>query len=232
MGKFKPLKSIIFCTHEEWLAWRRGGVGGSDIPVIRGFGKKSVGQLYMEKITGVNVKLSDFVRKKAEDGEFQARRKISKVLDINDLEPTNVESKRNKRFRASLDGYSASSRVLLEHKCVGSSFYEFFKKHVQAPVFNHEDFVEVMHYDGTDENMRRLRGILEQMCWQKGVLTSMKCKEMYLTVSHLTEDWPLLCCIIPVSGEWQTELRRVWKCQMMAASKFLETVDNQNPWFY
>ena len=110
-----------FETREQWLEWRKHGIGGSDIPKLMNcsrFGDRL--DLYLEKTNKVPTKIINHALHIAADmAEEQARRKLLKEEVIKDeLKPLNVELIETPHIRCSLDGYNKEG-VLMEHKMLG-----------------------------------------------------------------------------------------------------------------
>lgn len=102
---------------DEWLQWRKNGIGASDISVLMRSNKfKTPLQLWDEKC---GFKVADFMNPAMAHGiknEPVARDWINKNHQLK-LEPLCIEDIENPFFRASLDGYDAESQTLGEIKC-------------------------------------------------------------------------------------------------------------------
>ncbi len=107
----------------EWHKWRSNGVGASDIGIIVGNSPyKSVLQLWEQKN---NFRADDPINehmKRGIQGEETARKSINKALHLN-LEPICIQSLSTRGFFASLDGWDAKQRVLVEIKCPSAINY-------------------------------------------------------------------------------------------------------------
>jgi len=112
------LKIVNFSQdNEEWLEWRRGGIGASDISVIMGINPyKSQYELWEEKC---GYKTSPSLNKAMVFGienEGVARDWLNTNLSLR-LIPICVEDKKDSFMRASLDGYDNFQNLLVEIKC-------------------------------------------------------------------------------------------------------------------
>jgi putative phage-type endonuclease len=102
---------------EEWLKWRRSVIGASDIPVI--MGTNPYGNLYKlweDKCGYDKPKEMTEAMKHGQANEDKARKWLNFNLNL-ELEPLCVQSKDNAFMAASLDGWDASKKELVEIKC-------------------------------------------------------------------------------------------------------------------
>ena len=104
---------------DEWKKYRLGGVGASDIPIIMG----TLPTKYKTKYELWQIKCGQ----KAEDApnkamyhgmqyENAAREWCSKAMEL-DLKPLCIQDEEVDYFRASLDGYDADQKIVVEIKC-------------------------------------------------------------------------------------------------------------------
>ncbi len=102
---------------EEWLEWRRNGVGASDLGVIMSSNVyKTLLTLWDEKC---GFKGEDSINPAMAHGiknEDRARQWLNKNQQLH-LEPLCLEDMEHSHFRASLDGYDSEKKVLAEIKC-------------------------------------------------------------------------------------------------------------------
>lgn len=118
-----------FATREEWLEWRKGGIGSSDAPVIMGLSPwKTPHQLWLEK-TGQETKekTNDYILNKGHNMEPKARA-LYEIIDNAPYPACNMQHKRYNFMRASLDGFNAEKNTLIEIKYVGAEDHENAKK--------------------------------------------------------------------------------------------------------
>lgn len=114
------MSTFINCprmSQEEWLLWRRNGIGSSDAPVIMNgshFGDNLL-KKWEEKVLG-KVKADNIYMKHGRDNEEPARRAFESLLNTS-VFPVNVESSSTGWMRASLDGIDVNGKVLVEIKC-------------------------------------------------------------------------------------------------------------------
>lgn len=102
---------------EEWLNWRRNGIGASDISVIMGSNPYSTRRKLWDKKCGfapeepMNAAMEHGI--KTED---IARQWINDQYQLN-LKPVCIEDPDKSYFKASLDGFDFDQKVLVEIKC-------------------------------------------------------------------------------------------------------------------
>lgn len=102
---------------DDWLKWRRGGIGASDIPVIMGTNRYTTPLKLWNKKCGFESE--DVVNSAIMHGvknEGVARDWINENHNLK-LEPICLEDEEHSHFRASLDGYDKDQRTLVEIKC-------------------------------------------------------------------------------------------------------------------
>jgi putative phage-type endonuclease len=100
----------------EWLDWRRGGIGASDAPAIMGESRwRSADQVLKEKLSRGAASFESPAMARGTRLEPVARSHYNKRFNA-DVAPACLQSKRHAWMRASVDGISASGR-LVEIKC-------------------------------------------------------------------------------------------------------------------
>lgn len=106
-------------THEEWLKWRKGGIGSSDAASIlkepTAFGTPY--QVW-ESILFGEEKKANFAMKGGRILEAPARKEFNRLLGVT-TESANVENINDPWLRASLDGLDADGKVMVEIKVPG-----------------------------------------------------------------------------------------------------------------
>lgn len=106
-------------NHEEWLAWRRQGIGSSDAPIIMGVSPYSTPyQLWEEKLGRVKPERNTFILDKGHRLEPMARALIEFELGQN-FPPKLVVHESEPWLRASLDGMSELGDII-EIKYMGA----------------------------------------------------------------------------------------------------------------
>lgn len=123
---------LCFPGEEEWLDWRRGGIGGGDIASVLGEGFNSPMEVFLNKT-------------RQDDPEQDSERlKMGRLLEDDVLELysdrrkaggdapeiwtrrfSSFQSKRNPIFRASLDGIVTNENIALNAKTAFSGFDEW-----------------------------------------------------------------------------------------------------------
>ena len=104
---------------DEWLSWRRGGIGASDAPVVMGL---SPWQKDSELLL---LKTGQQAERPANDAMQRGKRlePVARLAYVQHtgiaVEPVCVQSREHPWMRASLDGLSADGRHVVEIKCPG-----------------------------------------------------------------------------------------------------------------
>lgn len=104
-------------SSDEWLAWRRQGIGASDISVIMGSNTYSTPLKLWENKCGfrheepINRAMAHGIK-----NEDVARQWMNEHFQLN-LRPLCIEDNEEPIFRASLDGYDFDQETLVEIKC-------------------------------------------------------------------------------------------------------------------
>lgn len=119
---------------KEWLDWRRGGLGSSDIPIVMGVSPwKTPYQLWEDKTGRTPYKdpaeETNFAQERGNRLEPKARREYEllthKLYGKMILMPADIVIHPNyPMFRASMDGISREDRGGLEIKCPGKKDHE------------------------------------------------------------------------------------------------------------
>lgn len=101
----------------NWLEWRRQGIGSSDAPVIMQVSPwKTRHQLWQEKMYGDSVQQDNPSMKRGRDLEETARQEFEKTIGTL-VAPANIEHPKFNWMRASLDGIDVTGKILVEIKC-------------------------------------------------------------------------------------------------------------------
>lgn len=112
---------------DEWLSWRRGGIGGSDIPAIMKICPyRTPMDVYKDK-KGLSVVKPNAFMQRGSFYEEEARSLFEKHIGAK-FSPICVEHDKFSHHRASLDGYNGSYNEVLEIKIPGTKNYERVKR--------------------------------------------------------------------------------------------------------
>jgi len=104
---------------DEWLSWRRGGIGASDAPVIMGLSPwQKEGELLLLKTGQKTERPANDAMQRGKRLEPLARQAYIEHTGIA-IEPLCVQSSRHSWMRASLDGLSPDGGHVVEIKCPG-----------------------------------------------------------------------------------------------------------------
>ncbi|MFO7685079.1 MAG: YqaJ viral recombinase family protein [Desulfobacterales bacterium] len=104
---------------DEWLSWRRGGIGASDAPVVMGLSPWQTDQELLLLKTGQQVERpANGAMLRGKRLEPLARLAYVQHTGI-DVAPVCVQSQEHSWLRASLDGLSTDNRHVVEIKCPG-----------------------------------------------------------------------------------------------------------------
>lgn len=111
---------------QEWLEWRRGGIGASDAPIVVGASKwRTPHELYLEKVFGCEDTEPNAAMQRGIDLEPVVRSLLEDRHRIL-LKTANVD--KGEVWRASLDAVTFDGSVVFEIKCPGSKDHEAAKK--------------------------------------------------------------------------------------------------------
>jgi putative phage-type endonuclease len=115
----KFIKVELDQSTDEWLSWRRGGIGASDAPVVMGLSPWQTDRELLLLKTGQQAERSaNGAMQRGKALEPVARRAYVSHTRI-EVEPVCVQSREHSWMRASLDGLSADGRHVVEIKCPG-----------------------------------------------------------------------------------------------------------------
>jgi putative phage-type endonuclease len=104
-------------TNEEWLQWRRKGVGATDACVIMGVSPwRTMHELWQDKVFGNAEQLENSAMSRGKELEPVARSWFEKTMNVT-VFPQNRVHKEKEWIRASLDGIDMQEKVLVEIKC-------------------------------------------------------------------------------------------------------------------
>ena len=114
-------------SHEEWLAWRRTGIGGSDAPAIMGVSPwKTPYQLWEEKVFGKQDE-DNAAKAFGRAGEEGARREVEALFN-KEFFTANIERTDTPWIKASLDGLDLEGTTAIEIKKSNKEDHALAKK--------------------------------------------------------------------------------------------------------
>lgn len=102
---------------QEWLEFRRMGIGASDAPCIMGVGFQTPYQLYKNKIQGKEIPVNEYMQR-GKENEAKALGTFSSMTGLK-MVPKVVISSQYEWQYASLDGISHDHQAIVEIKCPG-----------------------------------------------------------------------------------------------------------------
>lgn len=109
---------------DDWLMYRRGGIGSSDAPAVMGCSPYlSAYELWKEKLGLGEPRENNYILEKGKRLE-PAARAAYEILHDYDMPAMNVEHKAYPFLRASLDGCNLERKLILEIKYVGAKMYQ------------------------------------------------------------------------------------------------------------
>ena len=127
------MKVVEFDTKDEWLLWRSQRIGASDASIISGMSPyKKRSDLLMEKRTGIESDVNQFIVNRGHDFEEEMRPLAETVLDLN-LPPVFMESTEYDFMSASLDGFDFEKNIGWECKFCGKDMFEFCEEEQTVP---------------------------------------------------------------------------------------------------
>lgn len=104
---------------EEWLAWRKKGLGSSDAPIIMGVSPwKTPYELWLEKTGRAGEQVTNWAMERGNKLEPRARA-LFEVENDKSFPAKNVVHSEYDFLRASLDGWCEETGEILEIKCPG-----------------------------------------------------------------------------------------------------------------
>jgi putative phage-type endonuclease len=223
--KYTPLK--LEQRSEEWLEWRKSGIGASEASVIMGslpFDFEDVLDLWKKK---AGLPVAEFVMtdaiQRGIDLEDEALEKFTEATGIT-MEPTCFTHPEHSFLRASLDGIDKKMKQAVEIKCPASTKYYKAKKGI------------VLDYYYTQlQQQMACCGVQEMFYWvyrqkEGGVLIKVPRNDEYIEelIRRASIFWQMVLDKIPciprhlgidpygdsdpfIAGEHKTELVGVYK---------------------
>jgi putative phage-type endonuclease len=109
---------------KDWLAWRKKGVGASDVPSIMGVSPyRSILDIYNDKVSDVIEEKTSYIMELGNTLEPIARSYYEIGVDA-DFPAANFVHATTPHYRASLDGFNEELNEAIEIKYVGKTFFE------------------------------------------------------------------------------------------------------------
>ena len=104
----------------QWLLWRRQGIGSSDVAIILGISPwKTILELYEEKTSTLPpVEISSHIMEKGKRLEPKARALFELKMEKS-FEPKTLQMESHQYMRSSLDGWSEDRTEIVEFKLIG-----------------------------------------------------------------------------------------------------------------
>lgn len=103
--------------NQQWLEWRRNGIGASDIGIIMGSNPyKTPLELWNQKCGYREEEPLNNAMRYGIENEPNAREWLNSNRNLN-LYPLCIEDNKNSYMRASLDGYDIENHLIVEIKC-------------------------------------------------------------------------------------------------------------------
>lgn len=112
---------------QDWLKWRKKGIGSSDSPIIMGVSPwKTVGELYLEKVDPFDP-VEDTTNQYVKDLGNEVEPKVRSLFELylgESFSPSLVEMEQFSFLRASLDGRSEDKKTIVEIKLSGKDDWQ------------------------------------------------------------------------------------------------------------
>lgn len=113
---------------EEWLSWRSGGIGGSDVAAIMGVSEWDTPySVWLVKTKRKQPKDKNWAMERGTEGEAKIRALYELRTGL-DVPPACVEHSEHSYLRVSLDGYSAAESLVVEMKYLGKEKHELAQR--------------------------------------------------------------------------------------------------------
>ncbi len=136
---------------QEWLEWRRQGIGASDAPTIMGENPwKSAADLLREKCSG-GTSSPNAAMARGTALEPEARKSYETKVGVR-FAPACLQSVKHEWLRASVDGVAANGSAVVEIKC-GESVYRKASTSLAVPDYYYgqlQHILAVIHLQSID----------------------------------------------------------------------------------
>lgn len=118
---------------QEWLNWRKGGIGASEVPIIMGESEYATPrQLWAEKTGRVQPKETNYAMLRGQEHEARIRAMYELWYDKS-MPPALFQHPRHTYMRASLDGWNEEDRRILEIKYPGADTHAIARDEKRVP---------------------------------------------------------------------------------------------------
>lgn len=108
----------------DWLLWRSGGIGASDVPSILGVSPyRNILDIYNDKINPSTEEKTSYIMELGNIMEPIARANYE-IITGYEFSACNVEHSEIKHYRCSLDGFNKELNKVIEIKYCGKNFTE------------------------------------------------------------------------------------------------------------
>lgn len=122
------MKQKYFNTEEEWHEWRQTGIGSSDAPIIMLESPWATPyELWRQKLGYEKKEVSQFATEKGHRLEPQARAEYELNYGY-EIPPANFEHEDLSFMHASLDGWNADKKTIVEIKYSGKEDFELARQ--------------------------------------------------------------------------------------------------------
>ena len=112
---------------QEWLEWRRGGIGASEAAAIMGVCPYSTQyKVWMEKTGRAKAFEGNFATQRGSELEAKIRSRYE-LISMEDMPPATATHPKYDFLRASLDGLRADNKLILELKAPGAESHALAK---------------------------------------------------------------------------------------------------------
>lgn len=121
------MQAKIVQNTDAWIAWRKQGIGASDVAPLVGIYKYSTPYKVWSEKTGLSVGFKgNFATERGNELEAKARAKYE-LLTMEDMPPATAIHPKWPVCRVSLDGIREDQKLILEIKCPGEEAHAFAK---------------------------------------------------------------------------------------------------------
>ena len=118
----------MFNSREDWLRWRKTGIGGSDASIIMGKSEfRTPYELYLDKLSDSVDEEMNMIQRAGNEAEIKMRALLEIQMNKT-FKAACVQSEQMAFMKASLDGWSEDKAEIAEFKLVGRDKWEDAKK--------------------------------------------------------------------------------------------------------